>query len=341
MPTLKEVAQRAGVSLGTASKVLSASGNVAAELRDRVHTAARELKYRTNQVARGLKTGRSRMIGMVISDITNPFFPEMVRGAEDAAIERGYVLTIFNTDDRIEREQMVFDILQSRGADGILAVVALPKRGKHEHLSRAIEGGIPVVCLDRLPRGIDCDSVTVDNVGGVASGVEQLASQGHRKIGYIGGHGDLYISADRKRGFEKGMELSGLPVRPEWMKEGDFRPDSGYVLTKELMQQRERPTAIFVANILMTIGVLRAAEEMSLSIPGDLAIATFDHIALTDAFRPKLTVVEQPSYEIGRRGVELLLDRIDNPDAKRARLRLSTKLVVRESSLKRIRSQRD
>lgn len=341
MPTLKEVAIRAGVSLGTASKVLSSSGNVAQELRDRVHTAARELGYRANQVARGLKTGRSRMIGMVISDITNPFFPEMVRGAEDAALKRGYVLTIFNTDDRIEREQLAFDILHSRGADGILAVVALPKRGRHEHLARALTSGTPVVCLDRIPRGIDCDSVTVDNIGGVASGVEHLVSQGHRKIGYIGGHEDLYISADRRRGFEKGLQQAGLKPQPDWMKSGDFRPDSGYVLAKELLLQHDRPGAIFVANILMTIGVLRAAEELGLAIPQDIAIATFDHIALTDVFRPRLTVVEQPSYEIGRRGVELLLDRIDNPGAPRVRLKLPTKLVIRDSSQRRARPQRN
>ena len=335
MATIKEVARRAGVSHGTVYNVMSGAAEVSPDLRKRVEKASRELGYRPNHIARSLKTRHSQMLGMVISDITNPFFPEMVRGAEEAALARGYVLTIFNTDDRIEREHRVFDILRSRQTDGLLVVVALP-RGGHGHLRELLEEGTRIVCLDRIPHGFAVDAVTVDNEGGVRSAIDHLVAEGHTRIGYIGGRADQLVAGERLAGYLAGLSAAAIHPVKEWIKEGDFRPDSGYALAMELLSRRSRhPSALFVANILMTTGVLRALEELGLETPRDLALATFDRIALMDSFRPHLTSVMQPSYEIGRRGAELLMDRIEGKvkDQVPVRVKLDTTLVIRQSTV--------
>lgn len=333
MATLKDVARKAGVSLGTASKVLSGVPTVSPDLRRRVEKAKRDLGYRPNIVARSLKTRRTRMLGMVISDITNPFFPEMVRGAEDVALERGFILTTFNTDDRIDREQQVFEILRSRGVDGLLVVVALPKSG-HDHLQQTIEARTPIVFLDRRPENLAVDSVTVDNEGAVRDAIEHLVALGHKDIGYLGGDKRFFVSKERLSGFLQGLRLAGLQPVKEWIREGNFRPESGYDLACDVLSLSPRPTAIFVANMLMTIGVLRALRELALETPRDIALATFDHYSLLDGFRPTLTSIVQPSYEIGRQGAELLMDRIegrrDTPDP--IRIVLPTRLRLGEST---------
>ena len=334
MATLKEVAAEAGVSLGTAYNVLSGARVVSPALRKSVEAAARKLGYRPNHIARSLKTRQTRTLAMLISDITNPFFPEMVRGAEDAAIAHGYMLTTFNTDDRIERERQVLDFVQARQVDGLLVVPALP-RGGHKHLREALEAGTPIVCLDRYPKGFPVDTVTVDNEAGVSAAVEHLVAQGHTEIGFIGGRPDLLISLERLRGFQAALRRNGIAEVKQWVREADFRPESGYRVGKELLGTDPRPTALFVANILMATGLLRAMEELGLDTPRDLALATFDHIGLMDSFRPRLTCVVQPSYEIGKRGAELLINRVEGrADERRpVHLQLKTELRVRESSL--------
>jgi LacI family transcriptional regulator len=336
MATLKEVAREAEVSLGTVYNVLSGAKSVSAPLRRRVEIAARKLDYRPNHVARSLKLRQTHMLAMLISDIANPFFPEMVKGAEDAALRRGYMLTTFNTDDRIERERKVLELVQARRVDGLLVVPALP-RGGHKHLREALKAGTRIVCLDRYPKGFAVDTVTVENEAGVESAVSHLVQQGHTSIGFIGGRPDLLVSLDRLRGFVSALSRHGLRRVDAWVREGDFRPESGYRLGKELLASHDRPSALFVANILMTTGVLRAMEELGLETPRDLALATFDHIGFMDAFRPRLTCVVQPSYEIGRRGADLLIDRLegDARDGAPVHIRLATELRVRESSIGR------
>lgn len=340
MATLKEVAALAQVSLGTASKVMSGAENVSLKLRGRVERAAAQLNYRPNHVARSLKTRQTRTLGMVVSDLANPFFPEMVRGAEDAALGRGYVLMTFNTDDQPERERRIFDLLQARGVDGLLVVLALPKGGNEALLGR-IQADTPVVCLDRQPESLAVDVVAVNNEASVAGAVAHLVERGYREIGLIGGRKDLYISEARERGFLSGLAAAGITPNPEWILEGSFRPESGYRLAKTLLGGANRPRALFVANMMLTAGVLKAMEELGLETPRDVAIATFDSIRLMDSFRPRLTAVVQPSYEIGRQGAELLMDRIEGTiaSAQPIHLELPTELRIAESTGASVRCQ--
>ena len=333
MATMKEVAKRAGVSIGTVSHVLSGTVPVSRKRRERVLTAVRNLRYHPNHIARSLKVRSTRTLGMIISDITNPFFSQMVRGAEDAALERGYLLLTFNSDDREDREHQVLAVLRRRRVDGVLLVVA-PSVKPPSHIRGALAGGIPIVCLDRLPPGIRTDSVTVDNVEGARHCIDHLIGLGHRRIGIITGSLSLQTARERLEGYRRALSLARIPVDSSLILEGDYRAESGYRLARRLLAGRSRPTALFISNSMMGLGVLKALEEIGFECPRDIALATFDDLPLTEAFRPHLTAVAQPAYLIGYQGAELLIQRIDSkkPRGRPVQIRLPTKLIVREST---------
>jgi LacI family transcriptional regulator len=331
MSTIIEVAKRAGVSVGTVSNVLSGNPQVGRELRERVETAIREMDYHPNEVARSLKVKQTYMLGMVLPDITNPFFPDIMRGAEEKALQRRYFLVTANTDEQIEREQHIISALRSRRVDGILLACAPGKDSSH--IRRVVAAGIPVVCLDRAAIGIKVDSVMLDNVQGAQDCVRHLLRVGYRNIAVITGPLELQIARERFRGYEKAHREAGASVNREWVLEGDFREESGYRLTKELLLRRVRPSAVFVCNGMMTLGVLQAFEEMGVHYPDDLGLATFDDIAGDHSFHPRLTVVAQPTYEMGAQGAPLVMDRIDgNLKGKPVVIRLKPTLIVRGST---------
>jgi LacI family transcriptional regulator len=330
--TLKEVAKRARVSVGTVSNVVTGAVPVSPRLRLRVLTTIKKLGYHPNDVARSLKLRRTKTLGMVVSDITNPFFSHMVRGAEDAALKHGYLLLTFNTDDRVEREKQVLSVLHARRVDGILLVVAAGI-GRPSHIAETLRAGTPIVCLDRLPPRIRVDSVTVDNATAARECVRHLLALGHRRVGILTGSKALQTARERLRGYQEAMQEAGITIDPELIREGDFRSESGYRLGRELLARSDRPTAVFVSNAMMTLGLMKALEDLGLQCPRDVAVATFDDLPLTDAFRPHLTAVAQPAYAIGYRGVELLIQRIETkrPDAP-VEIRLPTELKIREST---------
>lgn len=333
MPTVKEVARQARVSVGTVSNVLTGTTPVSAELRERVLKAVRELDYHPDYVARSLKLRYTMMLGMIISDVTNPFFSSLVRGAEDAALERNYLLLTFNTDDRVEREKRALAVLRSRRADGILLVVA-PQPGDYDHISETLEMGMPVVCLDRVPPKIKVDSVTVDNVRAARNCVRHLIERGHRRIGIITGSMALQTARQRLLGYQKALAEAGIPASPELIREGTFRTSSGYDLGKEILSMPQRPSAIFSSNGMMALGVLKAIEDLRLTCPDDVALAVFDDLPMADIIRPHLTTVAQPSYRMGYCGAELLIKRIAGQvkNSGIVSIRLDTELMIREST---------
>ncbi len=333
MATIKDVAKHAGVSVGTVSNVLSESIPVSAALRERVFAAIRKLDYHPNYVARSLKVNRTKTLGMVISDITNPFFPQVVRGAEDTAFKRGYLLITFNTDDKVERERQVLSVLRSRRVDGVLLVVA--PGSDIAHIRNTMQAGIPFVCLDRIPPGLSVDSVSVDSVKGTQVCVRHLINRGHRRIAIITGPLTLQTARDRVAGYQAALLEAGIEPEPDLVIEGDFRESGGYRLGKELLLRHNRPTAVFASNGMMALGLVRALEEIGLACPGEVAVASFDDIPLSAVFRPHLTAIAQPAYEIGSKGAELLIDRLQGniTSRKRIALRLEPELRIRESTV--------
>ena len=335
MPTIKEVARRAGVSIGTASHVLNGKVPVSEKLRKRVEAAIAALDYHPSQVARSLSIRRTHTLGIVIPDIANPFFPQVIRGVESAIIKSGFSLLTFNTDDQLQREKEALAILRSRRVDGILLVIA-PGRRDNSHIARVIEAGISVVCLDRLPAGrLPLDCVSADNFSGSREAVRHLIAMGHRDIAIVTGPLTLRNALDRLRGYKAAFAEARLPVPARRIKVGDFRQETGQRICQEMFSPgKRRPSALFVSNNLMAIGALEGLSRMGLRCPDDFALVTFDGFVFPDAFHPTLTTVVQPAYEIGARSAEILIKRLENKlPADPVLLELPTKLLLKESTL--------
>ncbi|WP_446744561.1 LacI family DNA-binding transcriptional regulator [Silvibacterium acidisoli] len=336
MSTIVEVAKRADVSIATVSNVIRGTKKVSAELRQRVEAAIRELDYYPNEIARSLKVKQTRMLGMVLPDITNPFFPEIIRGAEDSAFERGYFLVTANTDEQIGREKRIVAALRSYRVDGIL--LASAPGNDTTHIRNTIASGLAVVCLDRPVAGVEADAVLLDNVRGGRECVRHLIQAGHRRIAVITGQMNSEIARERLKGYEDALHEGGIPIDPSLILEGDFKDESGYRLAKQSLSRQSRPTAFFVCNGVMTLGALKAFEELGVRCPDDVALATFDDLTADRHFHPHLTAVVQPSYEMGARAANVLMDRIEGKvTGAPVAVRIVPTLVIREST----RSQSD
>ena len=332
MADIKQIANRARVSIGTVSNVISGNRPVSAALAERVQTAIRELDYHPNHVARSLKVKQTNMLGMIIPDITNPFFPEVMRGAEDASRERKYLLVTANTNEHGEREHEAISILRSHRVDGLLVAIA-PGTHVMERIRSAAHAGTPVVFLDRAPRGPKLDSVTIDNAKGAKNCVRHLIRLGHREIAIITGSLALEIGRQRLSGYEGALKEESIKVRQSMILEGDFREPSGYRCAKEILVRQHRPTALFVSNGMMALGVLRALDELGMRCPQDISVATFDELPFASALRPRLTCVAQPAYELGFKGANLLIDRIEGKlTAAPIQIELASELKICEST---------
>jgi LacI family transcriptional regulator len=336
MVTIREVARQAKVSVGTVSNVLADSASVRAELRRRVEEAMRGLDYHPNQIARSLKTRQTKTLGMVISDITNPFFPQVVRGAEDAAIDSGYLLITLNTDDNPERERRALSMLRAQKVDGLLLTVAATREDM-KHVEQFRASGLHIVCIDRKVPNIPLDFVCSDNTRGARMCMQHLLSRGHRRIGYLSGSAGLFTAETRLDGFRQALEDAGIGVDPRLVRHGDFRLESGYRLAKEMLLEHEPPTALFASNAMMGFGALKAINELGLRCPEDVALAMFDDVPFGDVIQPRLTVVAQPAYEIGRVGAELLIARLEGRETSTEPVcrMLAPELLVRESTIAR------
>jgi LacI family transcriptional regulator len=331
MATIVEVAKKADVSIATVSNVIRGTRRVSPKLTARVQAAIQDLNYSPNEIARSLKVKQTRMLGMVLPDITNPFFPEIIRGAEDTAFERGYFLVSANTNEQIGRERRFVAALRAYRVDGILLT---PASGKDmSHIETTLDAGVTLVCLDRTVPGIRTDAVLLDNVRGARECVRHIIQKGHRRVAIITGALDVQTGRERLQGYEEALSEADIAVDPSLVLKGDFRYDSGYRLGRQVLKQPAPPTAIFVCNGVMTIGLLKALEEMNIVCPRDVALATFDDLAMESPFHPHLTTVVQPSYEMGARAATILMDRIEGQlTAPPTIVRVSPTLIVREST---------
>lgn len=333
MATIKEVAKKAGVSVATVSNVLNKRLPVSAPLRERVLKAARELDYHPDFIALSLKARQTRTLGMVIPDISNPYFPLLVRGAESVALARDYLLITINTDDDVERERKALSLLRSRKVDGVLLVTA-PGNGTPNHVLDLIKSGVPTVCLDRRPLNVQLDSVLVDNVGGARDCVRHLLEQGFRTVAMVSGPATLETAQQRLEGYRAALKEFGKPIDPKLMIQSNFRESGGFDAAMQLLQLRPRPEAVFIANGMMTLGFLHGLNKEGVRCPEDMALAAFDDLPFSDATRPSLTCIAQPAFEVGRNGADLLLARIEGrlKDREPTQIVLQTKLRIRESS---------
>jgi DNA-binding LacI/PurR family transcriptional regulator len=331
MTTMKAVALRAGVSTATVSRVLSGDGSgVRQELRDRVREAARELGYQPNQLARNLRARTSRIVGLVISDISNPYFTGIARACQDALQQHGYSLVLCNTDDDPDREAISLRELAEERAAGV--ILASGSAAGDEGTSHLAAAGIPLVAVDRHVRGLHLDCVTVDDETAAWRATHHLVEAGHTRIGLLGGTSALSNIRARHEGYVRALREARLPVDASLMLEGNLREPAGFAMAMELLDRPEPPTALFSVNIMTTVGMLRAIRDLRLGIPADVSIVGFDDVPMGELLDPPLTVVRQPTYQIGARAAQLLLRRIREPDAPIQESMLSASLVVRRST---------
>ncbi|BAS27881.1 LacI family DNA-binding transcriptional regulator [Limnochorda pilosa] len=330
MATIKDVARAAGVSPSTVSRVVRNSGYVSEEARAAVLAAVERLDYHPNAVARSMTQQRTHTIGVVISDIANPFFPSVVRGMDDVAQSNGYKLIVCNSDEDPAKERDFVRVLLSRQVDGL--IVASTGGALHE-LAAAMNDGVPVVLLDRFLRLPGADAVGIDNIDAAHRAVRHLLELGHRRIGIILGPNHVQTSKARLAGYLKALRAYGVPPDPALQRTGDFKEAGGYNHTQALLALEPRPTALFTTNNLTTTGALMALREAGVTIPDQMAIVGFDDMPWARIVRPALTVVEQPTYLLGTTAAQLLFARLNGRETSPVGriVQLEANLVVRES----------
>ncbi len=329
MVTIKDVARTAGVSLGTASQALRGSASVREATRRRVLAAAARLRYRPSALARGLVTHRTHTIGLLISDIGNPFFIRAVRAVEDVANENGYNIILCNTDEDPRKEMQYLGVLVEKRVDGIILATTAESRQVVRDVRRE---RIPLVLFDRAWPGIAADTVTVDGMLGGRLATEHLLGLGHRRIAIIHGPSKRSTGSERLLGYLAALADAGIRAATELIREGDFKQDSGHRLAHELLGIAPRPTALFCTNNLMTVGALHALRELGLRIPRDLSLVGYDDMEWWTLTQPPLTTVGQPVYALGREAMRLLLERIGSRTGRRPRhVVLKPELIARES----------
>ncbi|NUR09170.1 MAG: LacI family DNA-binding transcriptional regulator [Nocardioidaceae bacterium] len=329
--TIRDVADAARVSPATVSRVLNGR-DVAADLAARVHDAVTRLGYRPNSLARNLRKQATMVLGVVISDVTNPFFTSMVRGVEDLAQAHEYSVVLANSDEDLAKEQRYLEVA---AAEHMAGVVLSPASSRRTDVSVLADHRIPVVTVDRLLRGVDVDSVVIDNHHAAREATEHLAAQGCRRIAFVSGPSTTTTGERRLAGYRAALKHAGLRDDPDLVVRADFRVDGGHRATLELLDGPARPDAVLVSNNLMALGALQALHERRVRLPDDLCFASFDGVAWAGALRPTLTVVEQPTYDIGRTAAELLLARIAERSRATQQVVLPSQLVVGESSQRR------
>jgi LacI family transcriptional regulator len=345
--TLPDVAQRAGVSTATAARALGGYGSVREATRQRVLDAAEALGYRANVLARSMITGSTQTIGVVISDIENPFFRRSLRGITDTARSRGFEVLLANTDEELDKERTAVALLADRRVDGM--VVCPADAGDRKHLREVIASGTPIVLLDRRVAGLAADTVGIDNRKAARSATERLLALGHKRIAIVTGgtpeireklvrpdmKGVERLSATtvgaRAAGYRDAMTSAGVDLRPEYLSANGFRREDAFSEVCRLMDLTEPPTAILAFDSIQSLGALQCFRERGIRCPEDVSLLGFDDAEWADLVSPPLTVVTQPMYEIGVAACERLLNRIGGEQRPAVHDRLPTVFVDRSS----------
>lgn len=332
--TIRDIALHANVSTATVSHVFNNTRYVSPEIRDRVLRVSKELAYVPNSVARSLRSGKTRTIGLVLPDSGNPFFAEIGRHIEENAFAKGYNVIIGNTEGDPEKESFYLDTLVQKKVDGIIFVST---GTSSTSIRQLCDLRIPVVIADREVEAVDCiENVVVvltDNFRGGVIAVEHLIGLGHRKIGCISGPSISTPSSLRTTGYRAAMQDAGLPVDERWVTPGDFSCQSGYAAARQLLERENPPTAIFCCNDMMAIGAIRAAADLGLSVPRDVSIVGFDDIALSAFMNPALTTVHQPIKEMSDAITQHLFTAFGSKSAKAyQRIVFQPQLTIRQST---------
>jgi LacI family transcriptional regulator len=328
-PTMLHVAEAARVSVATVSAYINGTTTVSQELSARIEQAIREIGYKRNAIARSLKIGTTRTIGLTVPHITNPFFTDVVSVIQQAFDRAGYAVMLCCTDEDLSNQDEQIRLLLDRMVDGLI----IARVGDGAYLRETVErANVPVVLLDREVDGVDSDRVVLDNHQAVFEAITYLLDLGHRRIGYITGAFNITPMRDRMTGYHEALLRGGLDFDQSLVRSGDLHEADGYTAAMQLLSLHDRPTAIFSANNPMVVGAMKAIRDLGLSCPEDVSVICFDDFPWADVFNPQLTTIAQPVQAIGEQTASLLLDRLNgNREAPSRRLVLKGRLMVRNS----------
>lgn len=330
--TIYDVARQAGVSPSTVSRVMNSPEIVASDTCQKVMQVMKELSYIPNMIAASMPRNRMNYIGLIIPDVTNIFFSNIIRGIQDVCEEHGYNVLVVNSDDSQEKESRYLKLLYSRRVDGVIITVAGYREEKYSEEELSLMKKMHMVLIDREINGLATPIIKVDNFSGAYLAVKYLLSMGHKKIMYLAGIEGTRTNQERRKGYLAALKKAHI----NWKKElvADFRLDTAYQeimrYWPELQNSDDLPTAIFAANDLMAIGALKAFAQLKVQVPKDTSIIGFDNIPFSDCTYPPLTTIAQPTYLMGQKAVETLLKLIDKKRIKKS-VELETELIERGS----------
>ena len=327
-PTMADVAARAGVSKTTISHVINKTRHVEKDTKQRVLQVIAELGYRPSAAARSLTTNRTETIGIIVSDSTNYFFAEVLRGIEDVLRLENYALLVCNTAETLEREEHYLDIFMRQRVDGIIAA-ATSRRWETLNILEALH--TQIVFMDRLFEGLNAPYVGADNKKGASLGATHLIECGHSEIGILAGFERLSTMRERLEGFREALQERDIPLPEEWVVPSPLTIQSGRDAMKQLFAFPHRPTAVFISNNLLTLGALLALQDLDLRCPQDVSLVGFDDHPWAAVSDPPLTVVRQPAKQLGRTAAEMLLAQLQGEQAGETNVRLECKLIERRS----------
>jgi LacI family transcriptional regulator len=328
MPTIREVAEHAKVSVSTVSHVINRTRFVDPETQERVRRSIKTLGYRPNLLARSLRRRETRTIGLLVPDNANPFFAEFARVIEDAGFAEGYSVILCNSDRSETKEETYIDVLLAKQVDGLIVISSTDRV---DLLQRVLDVGVPMVVVDRNLTGLSVSQVLVGNEQGGYLAGQYLVGLGHRRIGCIGGPSDGNPSWGRVLGFRRALAEAGLSLPPAAIVPGDFRYSGGEAGMHTLLGRNLGLTAVFATNDLMAIGAMFRLRRAGLRVPEDISVIGFDNILQASTMLPPLTTIEQPVNDLGQATARLLLDQILKRTTEPACLTIPTSLVVRES----------
>ncbi len=332
MSTLRDVAEEAEVSITTVSRVINDPDKVKNDTLERVQKAMRLLDYKPSRVAQRLRgtKGKSKLLGLIIPDIQNPFYSNIVRGIEDVAYGNNYAVILCNSDENPNKERFYLNVLRSESVDGVI-LPPIHQYGKV--VEEIIDAGIPVICVDRKFSKESVDTVVVNNEKGAYKAVSHLIDKGHKRIAIITSVSKFSTFQEREMGYKRALKEHDLQYDESLVCKADTRrSEEAKEITLNLLQSENPPTALFVTNNLMSLGALKAIKELDFRIPDDISLIMYDDMPWATAVTPSLTTVKQPGYEMGRRSAELFFQRVEDPKRQAVEIMMETELIEREST---------
>ncbi|EGR4156935.1 LacI family DNA-binding transcriptional regulator [Vibrio cholerae] len=329
MATMKDIARLAGVSTSTVSHVINKSRFVSDEIVERVNNAAQQLNYAPSALARSLKMNRTKTIGMLVTTSTNPFFGEVVKGVERSCYHQGYNLILCNTEGDNQRMKASINTLLQKRVDGLLLMCSTLEGERLDVFDRYPD--IPIVVMDWGPILFASDKIQDNSLQGGYMAAKHLIECGHKEIGCITGPLIRHQAQMRYEGYKRALAEAGIAINPDWIVESDFECEGGYQAFEKLYQRGKLPSALFVSNDMMAMGVIQAASQRGLRVPDDLSLIGYDDVHIAKFMTPALTTIHQPKYRLGKAAVDTLLYRLENPDTTAQVVQLEPTLVARSS----------